>query len=229
LIPPWPRLRLGSAALMRSQPSIKSLLLPLVALVIVGIGGATLFGFKVFDFNPAQPSASSNATPMANTVAGSPEKFHYLATQSSNFCGLQQGTVMSYSDSTRIQGACCNPLDMSTYNSQVTGLQAFSDVPVIPPDPYDVSAALAKQLLGYDRSIKLTADEKTVFDQAMALTPDKAPCCCKCWRWYAHEGLARYLIHTRHWDAQKVGKVVTLVNGCGGQRDTASRGSPSVG
>ncbi len=214
---------------MRFLPSIKSLLVPVVALVLLGIGGATLLGFKVFDYNPAQPSASSNATSTSNMVAGSPEKFQHLATQGSNFCGLQQGTVMSYSDSTRIQGACCNPIDMTTYEAQVTALQAFSDIAVIPPDPYDVSAALAKQLLGYDRSTKLTAGEQAVFDQAMALTPDKAPCCCKCWRWYAHEGLAKYLIHTRHWDAQKAGKVVTLVSGCGGQRETASRGSPSVG
>src|SRR5258708_15180444 len=214
---------------MRSRPSSSSLLLPLVALVIVGIGGATLLGFKVFDFNPAQSSGSSKPTQMANMVAGSPEQFHYLAAQSSNFCGLQQGTVMSYRVSTRIQGACCSPMDMTTYKAQVAGLRGFSDVAVIPPDPYDVPAALAKQLLGYDRSIKLTAGEQPVFDQAMALTPDKAPCCCKCWRWYAHEGLARYLIHTRHWDAQKGGKVVALVNGCGGQRETASRGSPAVG
>jgi hypothetical protein len=215
---------------MGSRPSTRSLLLPLVALVLAGLGGATLLGYRVFDFSPTQPrSASSNATPMANMVAGSPEKFQYLATQSSNFCGLQQGAVMSYSDSTRIQGACCNPMDMTTYKEQVRGLQEFSDVAVIPPDPYDVPAALAKQLLGYDRSIKLTNSEQAVFDQAMALTPDKAPCCCKCWRWYAHEGLAKYLIHERHWDAQKVGKVVTLVNGCGGQRQTASRGSPYLG
>ncbi len=215
---------------MGSRLSTRNLLLPLAALVLASLGGATLLGYKVFDFSPAQPrSASSNATPMPDMVAGSPEKFQYLATQSTNFCGLQQGTVMSYSDSTRIQGACCNPMNMTTYKDQVHGLQAFSDVAVIPPDPYDVSAGLAKQLLGYDRSIKLTTSEQAVFDQAMSLTPDKAPCCCKCWRWNAHEGLARYLIHVRYWDAQKVGKVITLVNGCGGQRETASRGSPSVG
>src|SRR5258708_7414145 len=114
LIPPWPRLCLASSRLMRFLPSIKSLLVPVVALVLLGIGGATLLGFKVFDYNPAQPSASSNATSTSNMVAGSPEKFQHLATQSSNFCGLQQGTVMSYSDSTRIQGACCNPMDMTT-------------------------------------------------------------------------------------------------------------------
>src|SRR5258708_39995082 len=137
LIPSLPRLLLASGALMRSWPSIKSLLIPVVALVLVGIGGATLVGLKVFDFNPAQPrSASSNAAPMPNMAAGSPEKFQYLATQSSNFCGLQQGTVMSYSDSTRIQGSCCNPMDMTTYKAQVTGLQAFSDLAAIPPDPY---------------------------------------------------------------------------------------------
>jgi hypothetical protein len=202
----------------------------MAAAVVLGLGLATALGMKVFDFSPAQHhAASSNPTEMAGMVAGSPEKFYYLVRQSSNFCGLQQGAVMSYNDSTRIQGACCNPMDMATYEEQVRGLQPYSELAVIPQDPYDVSAALAKQLLGYDRSIKLSQGEQAVFDNAMSLTPDKALCCCKCWRWYAHQGLAKYLIHERHWDAQRVGKVVTLVNGCGGQRETASRGSPAIG
>jgi len=77
---------------MGSGLSIRSLLLPLVALVLAGIGGATLLGYRVFDFSPTQPrSASSNATPMANMLAGSPEKFQYLATQSSNSVVCNRG------------------------------------------------------------------------------------------------------------------------------------------
>ena len=59
---------------------------------------------------------------------------------------------MSYSDSTRIQGACCNPMDMVTYQQQVRGLHDFAGVTAIPSDPYDVPAALAKQLLTTARS-----------------------------------------------------------------------------
>jgi hypothetical protein len=215
---------------MGARLSPRSLLLPLVALVLAGIGGATLLGYKVFDFSPTQPrSPSSSASPMADMVAGSLEKFRYLATQSSNFCGLQSRAVMSYSDSTRIQGACCNPMDVVTYQQQVRGLHEFAEIPAIPSDPYDVPAALAKQLLSYDRSIKLTSNEQAVFDHAMTRTPDKAPCCCKCWRWYAQEGLAKYLINNRKWEAVRVGRVVTLVNGCGGQRETATRGGSNTG
>ncbi len=206
-----------------------------VGLVLAGValgalGVASVAGVKVFDFSPARPQAGQPAGGnVSGMTTGSEQKFNYLAAQNSNFCGLQADTVMGYPDSTQIQGACCNPLDLGTYRSQVEGLRAFSTESAIPADPYDINAGIAKRLLGYDRSITLDPAEQIVFDQAMSRTPDKAPCCCKCWRWYAHQGLAKYLIHDRHFDAQTVGKVVILVNGCGGRRDLSSQGSPDTG
>ena len=201
-----------------------------LGLILAAVGAASITGFKVFNFSPARPQSGPAASQDGSALAaGSDAKFQYLAAQSTNSCGLQADTVMGYADSVHIQGACCNPMVMDNYRAQVQGLQQFAEVPAIPKDPYDIPASLANQLLGYDRSIKLSSSEQAVFDQAMTLTPDKAPCCCKCWRWYAHEGLAKYLIQQQHWSASQVGHVVTLINACGGKRDVATRDGPGTG
>ena len=194
------------------------LLLPVMLIVAVVV--ATALNVKVFNFGgpPAAPSSRASAfTP------GSSEAFSYLSTQTSNSCNLQASTVQTYPDGTRIQGACCNPIDQVTYQSQVRYLQTYKDIPEIPKDPYDIPASLAKQLLAYDSSIKLHPAQQATFDAAMAKTPDKAPCCCKCWRWYAHSGLAKHLITSRAFKADRVARVVSAVNGCGGKRAVALR------
>lgn len=194
-------------------------LLILIALILAVVV-ATALNLKVFNFGgpAAPPSRAANVL-----TPGSVQAFSYLSQQTSNSCNLQAATVQTYPDGTRIQGACCNPLDQTTYQNQVKELNAYKDIPEIPKDPYDIPASLAKQLLGYDSSIKLDAAQQATFDKAMSMTPDKAPCCCKCWRWYAHSGLAKHLITARGFKAEEVGRVVAAVNGCGGKRDTAMR------
>jgi len=194
------------------------LLLPTVLILAVVV--ATALNVKVFNFGGPSARPSTRATVFTPGSAGA---FSYLSTQTSNSCNLQASTVQTYPDGTRIQGACCNPMDQATYQSQVQHLQNYKDIPEIPKDPYDIPASLAKQLLAYDSSIMLDSVQQATFDAAMAKTPDKAPCCCKCWRWYAHSGLAKHLITARGFKADEVGRVVAAVNGCGGKRDTAMR------
>lgn len=177
------------------------------ALALIGTG---LLGVRVFGAELARSGATPGHGP------GTAQEFHYLAAQSSNYCSLRPEMIASYSKSGRLQGSCCNPLDLSTYQAQVRELMRYSNIAVIPPDPYDVSVPLAKQLLGYDQSIPLTAAEQSVYNQAMQMTPDKGPCCCHCWRWDADAGLAKHLITERHFGARQVATVVALVNGCGG-------------
>src|SRR5712691_6864105 len=172
--------------------------------------GTALLGVKVFGVGSARSGATSGHAP------GTAQEFHYLAAQSSNYCSLWPEAIASYSRSGRLQGSCCNPMDLATYQAQVRELKQYGDIVVIPPDPYDVPVPLAKQLLVYDQSIHLAAAEQSVYDQAMNMTPDKGPCCCKCWRWDADAGLAKYLITERHFGARQVATVVALVNGCGG-------------
>ena len=120
------------------------------------------------------------------------------------------------SDDERIQGSCCSPMDFHRYQEQVEGLKKYADVLQIPSDPYDVPVKLAKQLLEYQKTIQLTPDEQAVYDQATQLAEEGGPCCCRCWRWFAFEGQAKYLITKLNWSAQQVAELWDLEDGCGG-------------
>ena len=186
-------------------------------------GGAVLAAivFNVQIFPRAMAPAS-----VAAPTPGSQAAFTYLVEQHSNFCQLQRGMVTSYPDDMRLQGACCNPLDMAKYQHQVTGLQAFTNNPDIAPDPYDIAVPLAKRLFAYDDTIALTSSQQAVYDKAISMTDDKAPCCCQCWRWYMTRGLAKSLIAQHGMDAPTVAEIIDLANGCGGKLGT--RTTPSV-
>ena len=184
------------------------------------VAGLALFNVRMF----------SDGTPPMSAMAPTPgtsAAFTYLAAQHSNFCQLQQSTVMGYSDDQRLQGACCNALDMTKYQWQVRGLHAYTATnPDIAPDPYDIQVSLAKRLFGYDASITLTAAQQHVYDTAISMTADKAPCCCQCWRWYMTRGLAKSLIAQRGTDAASVAHVIDLGNGCGGAMDSSASSRP---
>lgn len=174
-------------------------------------------GFAAFTFgrNPA------NSTEMANTnqemlVTGSTEKFEFLSGQRSSTCSLRPETVLTYSDSARIQGSCCTAMDLHRYQEQVTALKEFSDIPQIPPDPYDIAVSLAKELFGYKESIELSESQQVIYEGAMSMSDEGGPCCCKCWRWDAFEGLAKYLITQHNYTSAEIAEVWDLVDGCGG-------------
>jgi hypothetical protein len=42
----------------------------------------------------------------------------------------------------------------------------------------------------------------------MAMSNEKGPYCCHCWRWTALEGMSKYLIARRHWTASAVALVI---------------------
>ena len=119
-------------------------------------------------------------------------------------------------DDARIQGSCCGPMDLHKYQEQVEGLKKYADIPQIPEDPYDVPVLLAKQLFEYQETIQLTADEQAIYDQAMKLSEEGGPCCCRCWRWTAFEGQAKYLITEKKWSAQQIAELWNIEDGCGG-------------
>ena len=119
-------------------------------------------------------------------------------------------------DDARIQGSCCSPMDFHKYQEQVEGLKKYTDVPQIPADPYDVPVSLAKQLFDYQKTFQLTADQQAIYDQAMKLSEEGGPCCCRCWRWIAFEGQAKYLITQKNWTSQQIAELWNLEDGCGG-------------
>lgn len=186
-------------------------------LLLIGAGTAIIVALlvgnvRLFHFGPSAPVAmASKYSP------GTRAEFGYLSQQNSNSCGLQPSTVGSYADTARIQGSCCNPMDWGHYQRQVRGLRAYRALAEIPRDPYDIPAQLAKRLFAYEGSIHLSRAQQAVYDRAMQITPEKGPCCCKCWRWHAFKGLAQDLIVHKHYTAQQVATVIQMVDGCGGK------------
>ena len=185
----------------------------LAPLSIVAVVAALFVGnIKMFHFGATAPAANASSFP-----AGTRAQFAYLAAQNSNSCGLQPSTVKTYADAARIQGSCCSAMDWNHYQKQVHGLRAYRGIRVIPRDPYDIPASIAKKLFAYENSIDLTSAQKIVYSRAMSITPEKGPCCCKCWRWHAFKGLSQYLIVRKHFSAHQVANVISLVDGCGGK------------
>ncbi|MEZ5832347.1 MAG: hypothetical protein R3D05_14320 [Dongiaceae bacterium] len=50
----------------------------------------------------------------------------------------------------------------------------------------------------------------------MAISEEKGPCCCQCWRWEVFSVLGRLLIRERGLSGEQVAQVWNLSNGCGG-------------
>jgi hypothetical protein len=162
-----------------------------------------------------------NEIPGSDLEPGSPEKFAFLSGQAGersvvNYCGLPTAYAKTLPDEARIQGSCCQPMDLHRYQEQVEGLKQYADLAIMSNDPYDVPVSLVKRLLEYDETIQLSEEEQMVYDQAMEMTDDKGPCCCMCWRWYAYRGQAKYLITQLDWPAEDIAALLNLEEGCGG-------------
>jgi hypothetical protein len=107
-------------------------------------------------------------------------------------------------------------MNFDAYQEQVEGLKVYSNIPQIPSDPYDIPVSLAKQLFQYESTIQLDPDQQAIYDQAAGMAEEGGPCCCRCWRWTAFEGQAKYLIMQLDWSAEEIAQVWDLEDGCGG-------------
>jgi hypothetical protein len=116
----------------------------------------------------------------------------------------------------RLQGSCCSRMDLHRYREQLQGLRRYRDIPEVPRDPYDIPVSLAQRLFGYQQTIQLTPAEQAIYDRAFKLSGDHGPCCCRCWRWTAFEGQAKFLITRRDFIAQQIADIWLLEDGCGG-------------
>jgi len=146
-------------------------------------------------------------------------KFESLSKHGNSTCSAAFAiSIDDMPDTGRLQGSCCSPMDPHRYEEQVTGLKKFKDIPEIPSDPYDIDAALAKQLKAY-YDVELTPEEQGAYDYAMANSHEKGPCCCKCWRWYVFGGLGKLLIQKHGFTGEQLTEVWNLSDGCGGAGD----------
>jgi hypothetical protein len=154
--------------------------------------------------------SEANATPSVE------QRFAVLSRARSNQCGLQAEGLETMARNGRLQGSCYSPIDLHRYREQLEGLRRYRDVPQVPGDPYDIPVSLAKRLFAYQQTIKLTPGQQAVYDRAFKLSGDHGPCCCRCWRWTAFEGQAKFLITRRDFSAKQIADIWLLEGGCGG-------------
>ena len=169
------------------------------------------------------PKTGTNPGPGA---AGTQVEFTYLSQQSTDACvwsGVTLGDETAYvtwinglPDNSYIQGSCCSPMDFTPdYSSQIPGLTSYASISLIPPDPYNVLAHTAKADIA-NVNLGLSASQQATLNTAAGNTNDNGWCCCQCWAYYAHEGLAKALIVQYGYDAQQVVTVINLEDCCGG-------------
>ena len=143
------------------------------------------------------------------------ENFAYLSNTRTNAC-RGPGFIDDMDEGARLQGSCCSPMDLHRYREQIEGLEKYAYIQEIPEDPYDIPVSQVRELLDYQKTIQLNADQQKVYDDAITLSHEGGPCCCKCWRWYAFEGLAKYLIVEHGFDSGQIAEIWDLEDGCGG-------------
>ena len=143
------------------------------------------------------------------------EKFAVLSNGQTNYCAAPN-FLDSKTDVERLQGSCCSEMDFHSYSEQIEGLKQYSGIDVIPSDPYDIEVSLAKRLVAYSTTIELDKQQQEVYDNAMKMSEEGGPCCCKCWRWTAFEGQAKYLITEYNFNEKQIAQVWDLEDGCGG-------------
>jgi hypothetical protein len=118
-------------------------------------------------------------------------------------------------------------MNFSSYIEQVNGLANYSNVPQVPKDPYNISVSLTEELLGYDKNITLNSAEQSAYNQAVNMSTVHGPCCCRCWRWYAFEGQAKYFIIHDAFNSSQIARIWNLEDGCGGPADTPGYQPPA--
>jgi hypothetical protein len=145
------------------------------------------------------------------------KRFEFLSKSGNSNCSQAfLDSISSMPNTARLQGSCCGPMDLHRYREQIAGLRVHAAIKEIPPDPYDIEAALAKRLLpAY--GIELKPEQQKAYDQAMTLSSEKGPCCCQCWRWHVYGGLGKLLIRDHGFDGAKLARVWDLSDGCGGK------------
>ena len=153
---------------------------------------------------------SSNPGP---SPAGSQAAFAYLS-QSDTRCSWTRSMIMSMSDSTYLQGACCNGMVFTDYQKQISELSNYSSLSsLIAPDPFNIPVKVARaDFAGLD--LAMSPSQQSTFDQVPTLSSEKW-CCCQCWAWDQHEGLGKILIVNYGYSAQQVAHVVDLEACCG--------------
>lgn len=192
--------------------------------ITLGAAAATVLIVGVVLLLPSHPMPGTNPGPAA---AGTMDEFNFLAPMHTDAChwpGVNLGDqtaqvnwVFSQPDGTYLQGACCTPMDYSDYARQTHSLATnyTSLAGLVAPDPYNTPSSVAKTDVSYV-NLAMTAGQVSVLSNASSMTSDHGWCCCQCWAYYAHEGMAKELIVQYGYDAEQAAQAVNLEDCCGG-------------
>ena len=214
--------------------------LVIVVVVLVSISGIFLaLNQKIsvgHGYNTVIASGSSGSIPALGACTGAlgQSREYLLRVQSDNFQhpvleALQQlddltitcngpKDIMQLPDNfTNLGGQCCGALmNLTEYNEQLEGLKdQFSNISDIPQNPYNISVALAKDVIAYDLDTALTPDQQVILEDATKLSKEGGPCCCKCWHWYFNEGIAKKLVKNYGFTAHQIANFYDLSDICG--------------
>jgi hypothetical protein len=183
-----------------------------VATLVVILAPPAAQAARTMDMGSMKAMATTPASDMSMAA-----RFKYLSQQHTNNCGLQPSQFATMAATARLQGACCGPMDAKLYPDYVKQIHALAryDHRFVPSDPYNMSVALARRLVEFNDTILLSPAQQKVFNRAMPLSRDGAPCCCHCWRWVAFEGQAKYFIARRNYTARQIATLWGLDDGCG--------------
>src|SRR3989344_7316159 len=149
------------------------------------------FGVYVFSYNLSEKTSPLKANSLEGKTLEA--RFNILSNANSNSCGGTFMFVDSLPEDGRIQGSCCSAMDFHRYSEQIEGLKKYRYFEIIPKDPYDIPKKWADEFIEYYQT-DLVVEQQKIYDDASEISDEKGPCCCKCWRWYAYGGLAKYLI-----------------------------------
>jgi hypothetical protein len=191
----------------------------LLSVAILAIIAVVFLGNRTI----AAPTAARPMTPRELLMSTNmQQRFDTLRTAHTDTCANLGNRSAMYAamehmpQGSYLQGSCCTPMDFQRYQKQIAALKAYASISQIPADPYNVPTSLANSLLQDDQNIALTPGQQAVYDQAAGMTADHGWCCCRCWAWYTHSGLAKYLITAHNFSAAQVVAVTDLEDCCGG-------------
>jgi len=179
-----------------------------IALLVVILIGLIIFSYS---------KSSINITNQGADTKELEARFVFLSNAGTNACGGGKDYINRLSvDGTRIQGSCCSAMDFHRYIEQIEGLKKYSENELIPKDPYNVSSEWAEKMVSYTENVFLTDKQQKIYDGAVKLSHEGGPCCCKCWHWYAYEGLAKKLIVDENFSSEEIAEVWDISDACGG-------------
>ncbi len=186
--------------------------------LLFGIGVISIIVLLLIGFNLFGLNSTTSKKEIPSETMTLEEKFAVLSKTNTNSCGGGESYVAQLSvDGTRIQGSCCYSMNFHRYAEQIEELKKYSDYKIIPSDPYDVSSEWADKMIKYGGEKELTLEQQTLYDEAMGLSHEGGPCCCKCWHWYAYEGLAKHLIVEENFTVEQIAEIWDLSDACGGK------------